>query len=94
MQLGYQLADSATGATYSFLGSCLILFLINLVPGLRLRAHEATEVLGIDDGEIGEFAYDYVELTRDVLQGDVMSGAGDGESKYSSERIEMEAKGP
>ena len=36
--------------------SCIILFLINLVPGLQLRASEASEVMGIDDAEIGEFA--------------------------------------
>ncbi|KEY81006.1 ammonium transporter Mep2 [Aspergillus fumigatus] len=56
VQLGYQLADSVTGFAYSFFGSCLILFLINLVPGLSLRATEEDEILGIDDAEIGEFA--------------------------------------
>lgn len=56
VQLGYQLADSVTGFAYSFFGSCLILFLINLVPGLSLRAAEEDEILGIDDAEIGEFA--------------------------------------
>ena len=30
--------------------------------------------MGIDDAEIGEFAYDYVEITRDVI------GATDGSS--------------
>lgn len=41
---------------YSFGGSCIILFLINLVPGLELRSTEEEEVMGIDDAEIGEFA--------------------------------------
>ena len=51
--------------------------------------------MGIDDAEIGEFAYDYVELTRDVLQGDALSGTGgDAESKYSSERMELGEKSP
>jgi Amt family ammonium transporter len=36
------------------------------VPALRLRATEEEEALGIDDVEIGEFAYDYVELTREL----------------------------
>jgi ammonium transporter, Amt family len=67
VQLGYQLADSVVGGTYSFVGTTLILFIINLIPGLRLRANENAEILGIDDAEIGEFAYDYVELTREVL---------------------------
>lgn len=66
-QLAYQLADSFAGGAYSFVVTCLILFLLNLIPGLRIRASEDAEVLGIDDAEIGEFAYDYVELTREVL---------------------------
>ena len=57
---------------------------MNLVPGLKLRASEEAEVLGMDDAEIGEFAYDYVELTRDVLNGDALV-ADDGESKYSED---------
>ena len=84
IQLAYQLADSVSGFAYSFGGSCIILFLMNLVPGLRLRASEEAEVLGMDDAEIGEFAYDYVELTRDVLNGDAL--IDDGESKYSRDQ--------
>ncbi|KAB5551205.1 ammonium transporter [Coniochaeta sp. 2T2.1] len=67
IQLGYQLADSFTGGAYSFFGTTLILFVLNLIPGMHLRATEEAEILGIDDAEIGEFAYDYVELTREVL---------------------------
>jgi Amt family ammonium transporter len=81
VQLGYQLADSVTGFAYSFFGSCLILFLINLVPGLSLRAAEEDEILGIDDAEIGEFAYDYVEITRDVIAGVEGPEGLDGSSK-------------
>ncbi|RYC57969.1 hypothetical protein CHU98_g8242 [Xylaria longipes] len=67
IQLAYQLADTAAGGVYSFGGTCIILFVINLIPGLKIRATEEAEILGIDDAEIGEFAYDYVELTREVL---------------------------
>ncbi len=67
IQLAYQLADSVAGGAYSFGGTCIILFVINLIPGLKIRANEEAEILGIDDAEIGEFAYDYVELTREVL---------------------------
>ena len=55
-QLGYQLADSLTGFIYSFVGSCVILFFINLIPGCSLRASEESEILGMDETEIGEFA--------------------------------------
>ena len=56
IQLAYQLADSIAGLAYSFGGSCLILFLINLIPGLSLRSKEDDEISGIDDAELGEFA--------------------------------------
>ncbi|KAI1339454.1 ammonium transporter AmtB-like domain-containing protein [Xylariaceae sp. FL0016] len=64
VQLGYQLADSVAGFSYSFVMTCLILFLINLVPGLSLRVTPGDEDTGVDDGQLGEFAYDYVELQR------------------------------
>jgi Amt family ammonium transporter len=60
----------------------LILFIMNLIPGLSLRATEEAEILGIDDAEIGEFAYDYVELTREVL-----NDMSDAESKYSANHV-------
>lgn len=88
VQLGYQVADSVAGGTYSFVGTCLILFIMNLIPGLRLRATEEAEILGIDDAEIGEFAYDYVELTREVLN-DVENDAG---SRFSGEERGFEAR--
>lgn len=46
---------------------------MNLVPGLSLRASEEEEALGMDDAQLGEFAYDYVELRRefsDVIMGE------------------------
>ncbi|KAI5855779.1 high affinity ammonium transporter [Tricharina praecox] len=70
VQLGYQIADSVAGFAYAFGGTCIILFIMNLIPGLSLRASEEAEVLGIDDAELGEFAYDYVELTREVISED------------------------
>lgn len=50
---------------------------MNLVPGLSLRATEDEEAIGIDDAQMGEFAYDYVELRRefaDVIQGEEEDG--------------------
>jgi len=83
IQIGYQLADSFSGGVYSFVGTSIILFIMNLIPGLRLRASEEAEILGIDDAEIGEFAYDYVELTREVLN-DMENETNDG-SLFSAE---------
>jgi Amt family ammonium transporter len=69
IQLATQLGDGVAGFVYSFAGSCLILFLLNFIPGFHLRASEEDEIMGIDDAEVGEFAYDYVELSRDVVNG-------------------------
>ncbi|KAK1769509.1 ammonium transporter AmtB-like domain-containing protein [Phialemonium atrogriseum] len=65
-QLGYQLAASVSGLGYSFVATAAILLVVGRVPGLRLRAAEEDEIAGIDDAEVGEFAYDYVELEREV----------------------------
>jgi len=65
VQLGYQLADSVACIAYSFVVTCIILFVMNLIPGLTLRAPIEAEIAGIDDYEGGEFAYDFVENERD-----------------------------
>ncbi|KAF2973260.1 hypothetical protein GQX73_g283 [Xylaria multiplex] len=64
IQLAYQIADSVAGFSYSFVLTCVILFLMNLIPGLSLRVDPEEEEIGIDDIQLGEFAYDYVELHR------------------------------
>lgn len=92
VQLAYQAADSAAGFAYAFCGSCIILFIMNLIPGLKLRASEEAEVLGMDDAEIGEFAYDYVELTRDVINGDAL-GDSDMMSKFSGDEGSVIGRG-
>ena len=66
IQLGYQLADCVAGFSYSFVMTCVILFLMNLVPGLSLRATAEEEEIGLDDAQLGEFAYDYVEISRHI----------------------------
>lgn len=84
-QLAIQLADSAAGAAYSFGMTILILTVISLlgrfIPCLRLRVKHEEEELGLDDVEIGEFAYDFVELVRDLK---APPGA-DGEEEESDE---------
>jgi Amt family ammonium transporter len=39
---------------------------MDIFPWLRLRADEESEILGIDDAEMGEFAYDYVGLEPEI----------------------------
>lgn len=66
-QLYIQVAYIVACSAYAFVVSALLAFLINLIPGLNLRASEQAELLGMDDDQLGEFAYDYVEVRRDYL---------------------------
>jgi ammonium transporter, Amt family len=82
VQLGYQLADSVAGFSYSFVMTSVILFIMNFIPGLSLRVAPEEEEIGLDDGQIGEFAYDYVELQRHTsdithAHAESLSGSGD-----------------
>lgn len=58
-------ACAATG--YTFVVTLLICWTVNYIPGCHLRTSEEGEMLGIDEDQIGEFAYDYVEVRRDYL---------------------------
>lgn len=66
-QLYIQVAYIVACTAYAFVVSAILAFGINLIPGLRLRASEEAELLGMDDDQLGEFAYDYVEVRRDYL---------------------------
>lgn len=39
---------------------------MHYIPGLRMRGSEEAEILGIDDAEMGEYAYDYVGLETEI----------------------------
>lgn len=60
IQLGYQAADSVAGFAYSFGVTYVILFIMNRIPGLSLRAAPETEAKGLDAEELGEHAYNDV----------------------------------
>jgi ammonium transporter, Amt family len=66
-QLYIQIAYICAACAYSFVVSALLAYAINFIPGLRLRVSEEAELLGMDDDQLGEFAYDYVEVRRDYL---------------------------
>nr|UUS54184.1 ammonium transporter [Aspergillus oryzae] len=66
-QLYIQIAFIVASAAYAFVVSAIIAYAINAIPGLKLRASEEAELLGMDDDQLGEFAYDYVEVRRDYL---------------------------
>jgi Amt family ammonium transporter len=66
-QLYVQVAYITACSAYSFVVSAILAYIINIIPGLHLRASEEAELLGMDDDQLGEFAYDYVEVRRDYL---------------------------
>lgn len=45
--------------------SALLCFIIDKIPGLQLRVSADGEEKGTDDDQIGEFAYDFVEIRRE-----------------------------
>ena len=66
-QMYVQIAYIVAATAYAFVMSAIIAYIINFIPGLHLRASEEAELLGLDDDQLGEFAYDYVEVRRDYL---------------------------
>ncbi|KAF4636372.1 hypothetical protein G7Y89_g1710 [Cudoniella acicularis] len=66
-QLYIQVAYICACTVYAFIVSAILAYAINAIPGLHLRASEEAELLGMDDDQLGEFAYDYVEVRRDYL---------------------------
>jgi len=89
-QLAYQLANSAAGMGYSFVVTTIILWVMHFIPFLCLRCNEDTEIIGVDDGEMGEYAYDYVGVDieigpRHLYSGDAGATGGGRESPMHHE---------
>ncbi|KAK4906273.1 hypothetical protein LTR49_024559 [Elasticomyces elasticus] len=101
IQLAIQLCDSVVGMTYSFAVTLLILGTMSVIgryiPAFVLRITPAEEKQGTDDIEMGEFAYDYVELTRNVKRLEPAHDVSqisedeevDAESQWSNSRAEV-----
>ena len=89
-QLYIQVAFIVASAAYTFVMSAAIAYAVDKVPGLKLRASEEAELLGMDDDQLGEFAYDYVEVRRDYL---AWTPAGEGGSKSEVEVAEKDRHG-
>ncbi|KAJ7260112.1 hypothetical protein C8J57DRAFT_1637658 [Mycena rebaudengoi] len=58
----------------------VILWIMHFTPSLRLRASEEAEMLGIDDAEMGEFAYDYVGLEQEIGHTLEMNGGSEAQA--------------
>lgn len=67
-QIYKQIAYIAACFGYTFVVTVIIALAIDKIPYIGpLRVNESAEERGIDEDQIGEFAYDYVEVRRDYL---------------------------
>ena len=64
-QMYKQIAYIAASIGYTAAVTAIICFVLGYIPGMRLRISEEAEEAGMDEDQIGEFAYDYVEVRRD-----------------------------
>jgi len=100
IQLPWHIADSCAGVAYSFTMTTIILWGMHFIPGLRMRVSEDVEILGIDESDMGEFAYDYVAIEPELrrVNHDVSSAIrrplSDPESIMLKERHSSLASGP
>ncbi len=62
----WQLAASIACFAWSFFMTCIILFVINKIPGLSLKLESADQLQGIDAAEMGETTYDYVKMLNEA----------------------------
>ena len=65
IQVPIQIAYIGATSAYSFVVTMIILYVMNLIPWFRLRVSREAERDGIDEAELGEFAFDFVEVRRD-----------------------------
>nr|GAT44817.1 predicted protein [Mycena chlorophos] len=59
IQLAYQLAGCVSILGYSFVVTGVLLFVMDKIPGLRLRVTEEEEERGLDEMEVGEALMEY-----------------------------------
>lgn len=83
-QLYIQIAYVVAVTVYSFVVTLILALAVNATPGLKLRASSQAELMGMDDDQLGEFAYDYVEVRRDYLAWTPAKEHFNGESHISS----------
>ncbi|GAA5965785.1 hypothetical protein JCM8115_002999 [Rhodotorula mucilaginosa] len=84
IQLGYQLAGAVTIMAYTAVVSLILCYLINWIPGMHFRVSTDSEIVGMDESECGEYAYDFVSIRNEVHPG--VSGEDGHTTAYGSTR--------
>ena len=67
-QMYKQIAYIAAVTAYCAVVTALICGVLEHIPYIQLRVSEDAEARGLDEDQIGEFAYDYVEVRRDYYE--------------------------
>jgi Amt family ammonium transporter len=80
--IGYQLIALFSIAGYAFVVTYIILFFMNLIPGISFEVTEEHTEQGFDMVEMGEGAYDYSSKDKD----------GKWASRYINEEVVVEVK--
>ncbi|OWB58332.1 hypothetical protein B5S28_g4353 [[Candida] boidinii] len=79
VQMGYQFAAFTVITVWSFVGTYAICFIVDKIPGLKLRASEEAEIMGMDLYELqdtfDEFANDYTDFLckHGITESDILS---------------------
>ncbi|CCK68437.1 ammonium permease MEP3 KNAG_0A07850 [Huiozyma naganishii CBS 8797] len=67
-QMYKQIAYIAVVTAYTAVVTSIICIVLERLPYMQLRVDEEAEARGLDEDQIGEFAYDYVEVRRDYYE--------------------------
>jgi Amt family ammonium transporter len=54
VQIGRQLAEIVAIASYSFVVSCILLYILKFIPGMHLRVTSEAEMMGLDLDQFGD----------------------------------------
>ena len=61
-QLGIQVVEALVGFTWAFVGSCVIIALIDCVPGLEVLATDEDVIAGMDASQMDAVSYTHLTL--------------------------------
>jgi Amt family ammonium transporter len=92
-QMGYQLAAATVCAAWSFTITCVLLFVIDRVPGCHIRVSEEDEIRGLDHKYLMDVEIDAADLrTYDAVSAEnsapeKWAGGGVGEAKISLKEV-------
>lgn len=83
-QMYKQLAYIGAVIGYCMVVTAFLCFIINKIPYCQLRVDEEGEEAGLDEDQIGEFAYDYVEVRRNFFDVNGFEGVPEENDSHSS----------